>query len=62
MDRNDRNDRNDNNNQEGISVLLASPIYYLIRCGYLLESVTIGISISSIEMPPCWKVSRKYCT
>ena len=35
---------------------------YIFNVCYLLDSVTMGTSISSMEMPPCWKVSRKYWT
>ena len=46
---------------EGILETRACARVYIIMC-HLLERVTMGTSISSIEIPPCWKVSRKYCT
>ena len=39
-----------------VLAVLAAPNAYT-RVFFLGFSVTIGTSISSIEMPPCWKVS-----
>lgn len=39
-----------------VLVVLAAPNAYT-RFFFFGFSVTIGTSISSIEMPPCWKVS-----
>ena len=36
--------------------------YNILMRYYFPDKVAMGMSISSIEMPPCWNVSRKYCT